>query len=53
MDSDAPALHLIQHIRDESHRFAIAGHRNKRQKQRTQSLLEEINESVLSVGKHY
>ncbi|KPH94093.1 excinuclease ABC subunit C [Pseudoalteromonas porphyrae] len=42
MDSDAPALHLIQHIRDESHRFAIAGHRNKRQKQRTQSLLEEI-----------
>jgi len=43
MDSDAPALHLIQHIRDESHRFAIAGHRNKRQKQRTQSLLEEID----------
>lgn len=43
MDSDAPALHLIQHIRDESHRFAIAGHRNKRQKQRTQSLLEEIS----------
>ena len=42
LDSDAPALHLIQHIRDESHRFAIAGHRNKRQKQRTQSLLEEI-----------
>ncbi|MBQ4850947.1 excinuclease ABC subunit UvrC [Pseudoalteromonas sp. MMG012] len=40
--SDSPALHLIQHIRDESHRFAIAGHRNKRQKQRTQSLLEEI-----------
>ena len=33
---------MIQHIRDESHRFAIAGHRNKRQKQRTQSLLEEI-----------
>ena len=42
LDSDSPALHLIQHIRDESHRFAIAGHRNKRQKQRTQSLLEEI-----------
>ncbi|MFC3031648.1 excinuclease ABC subunit UvrC [Pseudoalteromonas fenneropenaei] len=40
--SDSPALHLIQHIRDESHRFAIAGHRSKRQKQRTQSLLEEI-----------
>ncbi|MEI5638881.1 MULTISPECIES: excinuclease ABC subunit UvrC [unclassified Pseudoalteromonas] len=42
VDSDSPALHLIQHIRDESHRFAIAGHRNKRQKQRTQSVLEEI-----------
>lgn len=43
LSSDSPALHLIQHIRDESHRFAIAGHRNKRQKQRTQSLLEEIS----------
>ncbi|CAH9060189.1 UvrABC system protein C [Pseudoalteromonas holothuriae] len=42
LDSDSPALHLIQHIRDESHRFAIAGHRNKRQKQRNQSMLEEI-----------
>ncbi|NOU49650.1 excinuclease ABC subunit UvrC [Pseudoalteromonas sp. JBTF-M23] len=42
LDSDSPALHLIQHIRDESHRFAIAGHRNKRQKQRNQSVLEEI-----------
>ncbi|CCQ12256.1 Excinuclease ABC subunit C [Pseudoalteromonas luteoviolacea B = ATCC 29581] len=42
LESSSPALHLIQHIRDESHRFAIAGHRNKRQKQRTQSMLEEI-----------
>ena len=42
LSADSVALHLIQHIRDESHRFAIAGHRNKRQKQRTQSLLEEI-----------
>lgn len=42
LGSDSPALHLIQHIRDESHRFAIAGHRNKRQKQRNQSVLEEI-----------
>ena len=43
LDSHSPALHLIQHIRDESHRFAIAGHRNKRQKQRNQSVLEEIS----------
>ena len=43
LDAHSPALHLIQHIRDESHRFAIAGHRNKRQKQRNQSVLEEIS----------
>ena len=42
MDADSPALHLIQHIRDESHRFAIAGHRNRRQKIKTTSSLESI-----------
>jgi excinuclease ABC subunit C len=40
--SDSPALHLLQHIRDESHRFAIAGHRAQRGKARRQSKLEEI-----------
>jgi len=42
MQSDSPGLHLIQHIRDESHRFAILGHRNKRQKVKTTSTLEGI-----------
>ncbi|QSX35176.1 excinuclease ABC subunit UvrC [Shewanella avicenniae] len=42
LPDDSPALHLIQHIRDESHRFAITGHRNRRQKTRNTSSLESI-----------
>nr|WP_320127234.1 excinuclease ABC subunit UvrC [uncultured Shewanella sp.] len=42
LEGDSPALHLIQHIRDESHRFAITGHRNRRQKTRNTSTLESI-----------
>jgi excinuclease ABC subunit C len=42
VESDSKGLHLVQHIRDESHRFAISGHRARRQKVKTTSPLQEI-----------
>ena len=42
LPSDSPALHLVQHIRDESHRFAITGHRARRNKVKRTSALETI-----------
>ena len=42
LDNDHPALHLLQQIRDEAHRFAITGHKQARDKNRRRSKLEDI-----------
>ncbi len=42
LTEDSAALHLLQQVRDEAHRFAITAHRNKRQQQQIRSKLETI-----------
>ncbi|HET7358830.1 MAG TPA: excinuclease ABC subunit UvrC [Rhodanobacteraceae bacterium] len=40
--STSPALHLVDAVRDEAHRFAISGHRKRREKARERSVLEDV-----------
>lgn len=42
LPANSPALYLVQQLRDEAHRFAIAGHRARRHKRRAASPLEGI-----------
>jgi excinuclease ABC subunit C len=42
LETDDPALHLIQEVRDEAHRFAITGHRARRARSRVGSRLDDI-----------
>ena len=42
LPADSQALHMVQQIRDEAHRFAITGHRQRRGKAKIRSVLEEI-----------
>ncbi len=42
MDPTGSAMHLLQHLRDEAHRFAVEGHRARRQRTRRKSDLDEI-----------
>ena len=42
LERHSPVLHLIQQIRDETHRFAVTFHRQRRGRRQTQSILDEI-----------
>ena len=42
LPAQSDAFHLLQHIRDEAHRFAVTGHRQRRMKQRRRSELDEV-----------
>lgn len=43
LGAESPALKLIQRIRDEAHRFAIAGHRRKRARRFNESILQAVS----------
>jgi excinuclease ABC subunit C len=43
LDHHSPVLHLVQQIRDETHRFAVTFHRQRRAKRQTHSELTEIS----------
>jgi excinuclease ABC subunit C len=43
LPAHSKAMHLIQHIRNEAHRFALTGHKQRRAKRRNTSQLEKIN----------
>jgi excinuclease ABC subunit C len=42
LERHSPVLHLIQHIRDETHRFAVTFHRQLRGKRQTETALKDI-----------
>lgn len=42
LEPDSPALHLVQRVRDEAHRFAITGHRRRRARRYRESILETV-----------
>jgi excinuclease ABC subunit C len=42
LDRHSPVLHLIQQIRDETHRFAVSFHRQRRGKRQTETALKDI-----------
>jgi excinuclease ABC subunit C len=42
LEPDSAALHFIQRVRDEAHRFAITGHRRRRARRYRESILETV-----------
>ncbi|MFP4046277.1 MAG: excinuclease ABC subunit UvrC [Bacteroidales bacterium] len=57
LDKNSPALRIIQHLRDEAHRFGISFHRQKRSQNFTSSELETIegigNKTAIALLSHF